>query len=149
VIFLCTLSPLTFCSVSAAEDESTAVTGIYESELLMAQAYEAILDAEELGAEVSSLLVKFNGATKLLSQAQMAFGSRDFDDAVSYSESVIEIGHDLTENAKILRIEAANKQVYYLGLILISSVLGIIIVIGVCVFSYRFFKKRYYDISPE
>lgn len=55
-----------FFSVSAADREVASET-ISEAELAMGQAYEAVLDAERVDAEVSGLLVRLNDAAELLS----------------------------------------------------------------------------------
>jgi len=111
----------------------------------MAKAYEAVLDAERVDADVSGLLVRLNDAAALLSEARMSFDVGDFEEAAGYAESTSEVGCEIVDVAKLLEIEAANARVYSSWIFLAISVVGVSVVVVASVVGYRFFKRYYYD----
>lgn len=143
-VLLFAIFSMLMLSVSAAGDQEVAASSISEAEWSMAQAYEAVLDAERFDADVSGLLVQLYDATELLSKARMAFDVGDFDEAKGYAESTSEVGYDVVSEAELLEIEAANARVHSSWVFLGISVLGVSVVVVASVVGYRFFKRRYY-----
>ena len=144
VLLLVLFSMLMF-SVSAAGNQEDAASSISEAELWMVQAYEAVLDAESADADVSGLLVRLNDAAELLSEARMAFDVGDFEEASGYAESTSAVGYEVLDEAELLEIEAANARVQSSWGFLGISVLGVLVVVVVSVWGYRFFKRHYYS----
>jgi len=130
--------------VSAAGNQEVAASRISEAEWWMAQAYEAVLDAESADADVSGLLVRLNDAAELLSEARMAFDGGDFDEAAGFAESMSEVGYEIVDEAELLEIEAAKARVHSSWGFLAISVLGVSVVVVASVLGYSFFKRRYY-----
>jgi hypothetical protein len=143
-VLLLVLFLMLMFSVSAAGNQDVTASSISEAELSMAQAYEAVLDAERVDADVSGLLVQLNDAVELLSEARMAFDAGDFDEAAGYAESTSEVGYDVADEAELLEMEAANAQVHNSWGYLVISALGVSVVVIAYVVGYRFFKRRYY-----
>ena len=143
-VLLFTLFLILIFSVPGACNQEVAASSISEAEWSMAQAYEAVLDAERLDADVSGLLVQLNNAAELLFEARMAFDVGDFDEAAGYAKSTSEVGCEVLDEAELLEIEAANARVQSSWGFLIISVLGVSIAIVACVIGYRFFKRHYY-----
>jgi hypothetical protein len=133
-----------FVSSGSAANQEDAAASISEAELVMGQAYEDVLDAERVDANVSGLLVQLNDAAELLSAAHMVFDGGDFDDAEVYAESANALGIEGVDEAEVLEVEAANAKVASIWINIIFSVVGISVVVIVCVLGYRFFKRRYY-----
>ena len=143
-VLLLVLFSMFMFSVSAAGNQEVAASSISEAEWSMAQAYEAVLDAESADADVSGLLVRLNDAAALLSEARMAFDVGDFDEASGYAESTSEVGYEIVDEAELLEIEAANARVHSSWGFLAISVLGVSVVVVASVLGYGFFKRRYY-----
>lgn len=131
-------------SVSAAGNQEVAASSISEAEWSMAQAYQAVLDAESADADVLGLLVRLNDAAELLSEVRMAFDVGDFDEASGYAESTSEVGYEIVDEAELLEIEAAKARVQSSWGFIVISVLGVSVVVGASVVGYRFFKRHYY-----
>jgi len=143
-VLLFALFSMLMFPVSAAGNQEVAASSISEAEGWMAKAYEAVLDAERVDADVSGLLVRLNDAAVLLSEARMSFDVGDFEAAAGYVESTSEVGCEIVDEAELLKIEAANARVYSSWIFLAISVVGVSVVVVASVVGYRFFKRYYY-----
>ena len=131
-------------SVSAAGNREAAASSISESKLLMGQAYDAVLGAENFDADVSGLLVRLNDAAELLSNARMAFDVGDFGGAEGYAESASELSYVVMREAKLLENTAADARVNSSWRNLVISIVGVSVVIISSVAGYKLFKMHYY-----
>jgi len=102
--FLFFLLTVSFPWVSASS-EDVATLAITQAEETLASAYEAVLEAEQAGANVSVLLDRLNIAVEHLAEARMFFRLRDFDGAVN-SADLSKIGMDVKTEAEQLKIDA-------------------------------------------
>ena len=143
-VLLFALFSMLMFRVSAAGNQEVVASSISEAEGLIVEAYEAVLDAESVDADVSGLLVRLNDAAALLSEARMAFDIGDFEEAAGYAESTSDVGCEIVEEAELLKIEATNARVYSSWIFLAISVVGISVVVVASVVGYRFFKRYYY-----
>lgn len=129
------------CATSNPQDAFSVVS---EAEQLIALAYEAVLDAEKVGANISGLLVSLNNASELLSEACMAFEDGDFEAAIQFSGLASGVGNEVMDDAEKLEVEAryagANRFVWSI----VGSVLGVALVVCASFWFYRTFKRRYY-----
>jgi len=132
-----------FSSVSA-DDQEVASASISEAESVMLGAYEAVLEAENLDADVSGLLVRLNDGAKSLSNARMAFDVGDFSGAKSYAESASELGYGVMGEAKLLENAAADARANSSWVNLVISVVGVSVVLISSVVGYKLFKVNYY-----
>ena len=100
--FLCATVLLLFLfstlmlSTSASSNQETAIFGISEADYSMAQAYEAILDAEEAGADVSGLLDRLGFAGEYLAEAHIWYRLGDFENATRFAG----LCYDVVEEAR-------------------------------------------------
>jgi len=143
-VLLFALSSALMPLVCASINKEVAAFAISEAEQSMAQAYEAVLDAERVGADISGLLVRLNDAAALLSNAHMAFEVEDFEEATGFAELASEVGYEVVDEAELLEIEANNAQVDKSWLFLVTSALGVSTVLVASLLGYEFFKRRYY-----
>ena len=143
-VLLFALSSTLMLSVSATGNQEVAASTISDAEQSMAQAYEAVLDAERFGADISGLLVRLNDAAALLSEARMAFDVADFEDATRFAESTSEVGYDVVDEAELLEIEANNAQVHRSWWFMVTSALGVSVVLVASLLGYEYFKRHYY-----
>jgi len=131
-------------SVAAADNQEIAVSIISEAEQSIVQTYEAVLDAEKAGANVSDLLVRLNDAAGLLSEAHIAFEADNFEDATRFADSASEVAWNVGSEAEKLEDEANNANANRLRWFTVGSILGVSIVISASLLGYRYFKRRYY-----
>lgn len=126
---------------------------VSEAEQAIAAGFEGALDAEQAGADISSLLVKLNEGADLLSAAQMALEDGDSEEAARLSDLSREIGAQVEAEALILREEAVNAAFNKYRLYLIISAVAIVIVVLATFLAYRFLRKRYggqaLELKPE
>lgn len=138
------LSSILMFSVSALSNREITISSISEAEQSMAEAYEAVLDAERVGANVSSLLVRLNDGAGLLSEAHMAFEVGDFEEAVRFAELSSEVAWEVGGEAEWLEVEANTVGVSRSRWFILASFLGVSFVIVANLLGYEYFKRRYY-----
>jgi hypothetical protein len=127
----------------AASGVDMATSAISEAEEVVALAYEAVLEAEQAGAEISGLLASLNEAGELLAKAQVAFRLGDFDEAVLSASLCSEICEVLKGEADELRVEAYGVKVMNSWLTMTGSTIGVVAVVFGSFWGWRVFKRRY------
>jgi len=137
--FICPV--FVFGADASSEDDVASV--ISQAEDSVVSAYEALLEAEEAGANVSALLARLNEAAMLLAEADIAFGLGDFDVAILSADSCYEIGEEVWLEAIELQFEAHEARVMDAGLTISGSIFGVVAVVFVSFWGWRFFKRRY------
>jgi len=120
-----------------------ATSAISEAEEVVASAYEAVLEAENAGADVSGLLDKLNEAGMLLAEAQIASRLGDFDEAVLLASLCSGIGESVKNEAYELRVEAYGSRVMVSWLTMAGSTIGVVAVVFGSFLGWRVFKRRY------
>ena len=139
------LSSTLLVSVSAtASSSERALSTISEAEESIGEAYNTVLDAERVGADVSDLLVRLNDAAALLSEAHMALEVGNLEEATRFAESTSEVGYEVVDGAERLEIEANNAQVHRSWWFMVTSALGVSVVLVASLLGYEYFKRRYY-----
>lgn len=111
IILIFVLPSTPMFSVCMATSQETALSTIVEAQQQMAQAYEVVLDAEGVGADVSGLLAKLNDAAELLSWARMAYEVDNFEEAVRFAELSSGVGLEVEGEADRLIVEASQARV--------------------------------------
>ena len=144
VALLFVLSSMLMLSVSASSDQEATLSTISEAEQSMAQAYEAVLDAERAGAEISGLLARLNDAAGMISEGHMAFEVGDFEEATRFAELSGEVAWEVVGKAEWLEVEAKNEHANRKKWFMAGSATGITIVSIASLLGYEYFKGRYY-----
>jgi len=135
------------------DSRDVALSAIDNAEFAVGTAYEAVLQAEKAGANVSGLLNELNDGAEALSKAQMSYKAGDFDDAVYFANMCCSRVEGIEVKASELREAAAfqKKQNLYLSSLSSIAALGCICIGGF--FGWSFFKRRYYrqalKMKPE
>jgi len=140
-------SVLPFSTHGVSNQEAAAT--ISEAEQAIAVGFEAVLDAERAGANVSNLLVNLTEGGDLLSAAQMAFEDGNYDEAARLSGLSSEVGAQVESDALNLKAEASNAAVTRFRLYLASSAVAMVIVLIVTFLGNRFLKKRYLEPTKD
>jgi len=140
-------------SCAFAVDSEEAQVAINRAESKLNVAYNAVSDAERAGANVTELLSMLNNSSMLLSDAHMQYRIGNFSQTVNLANQCYDSlnaidteAHDLREHAAMLRKQSmlfsAVASIYAIGVVLFGSI-----------FSWRFFKSKYYrrvlKMKPE
>lgn len=135
---------------SDVEDVTSAIEG---AESAMGLAYEAVLEAEGAGADVTGLLDELNVGAEALSKAHMSYRVGDYDDAVYLANSCCDSVKGIEAEAINLRDAAAVERRQRLLSTSLSSIVAVGCIFCGGFFGWRLFKRRYYrrilKMKPE
>jgi len=126
-----------------ADGAAGAASAVYRAEVAVVSAYEAVLDAEEVGADVSGLLAKLNVAGGYLASANVWFGLGDFENATRFADLCYYSVEDVRSKAVELRNEAYGLWANDLVVKMIGSIVGVVVVVFLGFVVWRVFKRRY------
>ena len=129
--------------ILASNSEDIATASIEGAENALVSAYQAVLQAEEAGANVSGLLAQLNDAGEFLAEAQVAFRLEDFDNAIGSADQCKDVGIDVENEAYELKNSAWHENIQRLWLTIMGSVLGVIVIVSGSFWAWRFLKRRY------
>jgi len=142
-VFSVSVAPV-FVSVAFGESgDDVALSAIDGAEVSVVLAYEAVLEAEEAGVDVSGLLVRLNDCGELLVEARVAYGLGDFDEAVGFAGLCSEVGDGVKGDAVELRLGVQSSRVAELWLMLVGSLVGVVVVLFVGFFGWGVVKRRF------
>ncbi|UCE29614.1 MAG: hypothetical protein JSV85_02530 [Candidatus Bathyarchaeota archaeon] len=126
---------------------------IERAESAVDAAYQAVLEAEKAGADVSSLLDTLNAGAEALSEAYMADRAGEFDDVVHYADLCYDLVGGVETEANVLRDEAAAEQTQRIFLASLGSAIAVGCIFFAGFYGWRFFKSWYYrrfsQMKPE
>lgn len=131
--------------VDAPDAENIAVSVVEEAEQAAASAYLAVLEAENVGADVSELLRRLDSAALYLASARMSLRIGDFDGAIGNASFCVEALDEILGDAEVLKDKAAKDLNEYSLIAISGSIVGVVLVLCVSFFGWRFFKVRYYE----
>jgi methionine-rich copper-binding protein CopC len=108
-----------------------------------AQAFNAALDAERAGANVTVLLGRLNVAADLLAQAEMSYSNGDADNTADKADSALSIALEVKSDA--VSVENAALVAYQNGFWLTVgfSVIGVAVFVFVLFLVWRLVKQSY------
>jgi hypothetical protein len=136
-----------------ASNGDVATLAISQAENVLASAYGIVLEAEQAGANVSSLMVQLNDAGEFLAKARVEFRLGNFDDAIVSANHCSEVGESVKKEADDLRVEVYGSRVMDSWLTVAGSLVGVVLVVFGSFWSWRVFKRRYYRevlrVKPE
>jgi len=137
----------------ALDVEDVASSTIESAELAVDVAYDAVLEAEGAGANVSGLLNELNDGAEALSKAYISNRVGNFDDAVYFADLCSDLVAGMEAEANELREVAIIDRNQGLLLTSFGSVLAVVCVFCGGFFGWRFFKSRYHrrvlKMKPE
>jgi len=135
-----------YVSVTIAQvSESEASSALTTAEGAVDSAYQAVLRAEEAGANVSGLLVQLNDAGEFLAEARMAYKAGDFGGAVHFADLSRGIGEEVMNEARELKDLTTTESMQRMWFTMTGSILGVACIVFGSFFSWRFFKRRYFN----
>ena len=147
------VSSVFVAGTQALDVEEVASSAIESAELAVDVAYEAVLEAEGAGANVSGLLDELNDGAEALSKAYISNRVGDFDDAVYFADLCYGLVAGIEAEANELRDVAVVERDQRLLLTSFGSVFAVVCIFCGGFFGWRFFKSRYHrrvlEMKPE
>jgi hypothetical protein len=117
------------------------------------QAFNAVLEAEKAGANVTSLTNQLNTATELLATAENAYRTDNNDLAISDSDAVFPIAQQVTVDAQTAQETALASAQTSFQYTIITSIVAAIVFVAALFLVWRIFKQSYikglYKKNPE
>jgi hypothetical protein len=113
------------------------------------QAFNAVLDAEKAGANVTDLLSQLNNATNILAGAENSYRAGDINATIAKANSLLPITQEITINAQFLKHSATvNGQNNFWSTIIFTIVIAVVFVL-VLFFIWCRFKRKYINRLSE
>lgn len=103
-------------------DQGDAQNAISSAKNTIKNCYEAVKQAESAGANVDSLMVTLNDAAGLLSKAELAYSSNDYDSAYTYATQCQSKLGDFTSQATTLADNAHANTTQNFDYVILSAV---------------------------
>jgi len=125
-----------------AEGSEDVAAAFANAEETVISAYQAVLKAEEAGANVSDLLVRLNEAGELLAQARMAYNRSAFDEATHLANSSRNIGEEVQSAAVGLKDSALSEGLQRMVFTMIASVVGVAVIGLGSLWVWHLLRKR-------
>jgi CHASE3 domain sensor protein len=152
IIILFVILTLSVCFLSV--QQATAQTDSATSKLQAAhtevdQAFNAVLDAEKAGANVTDLLTQLNTAQGLLAQAENSDRTGVINTAATQADSVLPIAQQVTNEAQDAKQTAivSSQNAFWSPITL--TVIGVFIFVLVLFLVWRLFKRYYIERLSE
>ena len=118
---------------------------VADAEEALVLAYDSVLEAEEAGADVSSLLGMLNVGEDYLAEAYAHLRLGDSEGAVHLAGFCVQVVDEVEVEAILLREEAArSERADVLGR-MFGSAVGVVAVVVSAFLFWGFFKRRYYS----
>jgi hypothetical protein len=123
-----------------ADDASGSVGN---ADAAVRQAFNAALDAERAGANVSGLILRLNEAGGLLGEAEIALENGNSSEAANKAGQCVGIAESVRSDADVLKASALDEAQTVFWTYLAFSVVGIAVFVVVLVLVFRRFKRGY------
>jgi len=152
-VFFAFVSSVFVLGTLALDAEEVALSTIEGAELAVDLAYEAVLEAEGVGANVSGLLVELSDGVEALSRAYMSGRVGNFDDAIYFADLCYDLVEGIEAEANELRDAAVVDRNQRFLLTSFGSALAVAGIFCGGFFGWRFFKSKYHrnalKMKPE
>jgi len=132
-----------FIDACFAADRATTDEALVDAESDLVSAYVTVGEAEQVGANVSELLVKLKSAGDLLADAYNVYRQGDYDKACSYAMNCSYGVNGIASEATGLKSDAEASYSERLFVTAAVSSVGLSLLFVLSLFGWRFLKKRY------
>jgi hypothetical protein len=136
-----------------AKGADEASGSVENADVAVRLAFNATLDAERAGANVSSLIVKLNEAGGLLTEAEVALTNGNSSEASTKAGQCVEIAESVKSDAEVLRAPALDEAQTIFWTYFTISVVGGAVFVFVLALVWRRFKHSHvgkvFGMKPE
>lgn len=122
-------------SIDVAED-------LVAAEASINVAHQAVIDAQNAGANVSSLLIRLNEAGEFLARARMAYRLGNLDEASQLADSSKQIGVELRDMATQLRDTALSENLQRAMFTMTAFVVSIALIVSASLITWRLLTRK-------
>ena len=129
--------------------QGDAAGAIASAKQLLVTCYDSARQAENAGANISSLTSVLNDAGDLLSRSELAYSQRDFDAAQSLASECSQRLGNFASEADALRSTAVQQRSFDFWVNIVGSAAGTVAVIVAGFLVWRVIKKRYVPVEAE
>jgi hypothetical protein len=120
-----------------------ASPSVADADAAVRQAFNATLNAERAGANVSGLILRLNEAGGILVEAEIALGNGNSSKAASEASQCFGMAESVKGDADALKASALDEAQTLLWTYLTFSVVGVAVFVVVLVLVWRRFKRGY------
>jgi hypothetical protein len=125
----------------AFADQNSAQTAIMSAQNNLKTCYDAAKQAQATGANVDSLMVTLNDAAGLLSDAELAYASNNYNSAYNYATQSQSKLNGFTSQASALQQNAINNDNQNF-ITLVSSVIGSVAILCVGIVAWVILNRK-------
>jgi hypothetical protein len=118
-----------------------ASSSVAEADAAVRQAFNATLNAERAGANVSALIFRLNEAGGILGEAEIALENGNSTEAASKADECIGIAQSVRSDADVLTTSALNEAKAVFQASLVFSLAGVAVFVVVLVVVWSWFKR--------
>jgi len=129
--------------ILANSNQEAASLVITAAEETIISTYEAVLEAEQAGGNVTGLFAQLNEAGEFLAAARMSYRNGDFDNATRFANFSENVGEEVKNSTIELKDLAWNEGMQRTLFAMLGSISGVISVILGSLWVWRFLKRRY------
>jgi hypothetical protein len=129
--------------ITFAFNEDDARLAVATARGKIVDCYNAVLEAEKAGANVTTLLGKLNDAGELLSKADLAYSTGNFDSAHEFALQSQAGLNGFIEEANVLSYAAADRGAWDFVFNVVGSLVGAGAVVVGSFFLWSFLKGKY------
>lgn len=124
-------------------EQADAATAISSAKSTILNCYSAAKEAEAAGANITVIVGTLNEAGSLLSQAELAYATSDFDAAFNLAIQSQNTLNNFIGEANTLKETATQQRNQDFLINVVGSVIGTFAVIVAGSAAWRFLKKKY------
>jgi ABC-type Fe3+ transport system permease subunit len=143
VSFFCLFLLLSSATVCAATSESDAAAKVSEAQSAVNSAFAAVQEAEQAGANITSLLSFLNETVGLLSNAEVAYKNGDLNGSVYNANQCIKKANVTLNDALALKSSASESAQGAFWSTLLYSLVGAAAFAVVLFLVWGWFSRRY------
>jgi hypothetical protein len=131
-----------------AQTDQTALK-LQAANTAVEQAFNAVLDTEKAGANVTGLLSQLNSAAGILAQAEVSYRTGDYNSTTAQVDSVLSIAQQVTNAAQNAKQTALFSGQNAFWSSIAFTVISAIVFVLVLFLVWRWFKRSYLKILIE
>ena len=147
VLLMLSLCFLSFYPADAQTNQTASK--LEAANTAVGQAFGAVLDAEEAGANVTDLMFRLNYAAGLLAQAENSYRTGNINQAFAQADNVLPNAQEITNDANEAKQAATISTQNAFWTTIALSVIGIVVFVLVLSLVWRRFKQYYIERLSE
>lgn len=129
--------------VASASNENEGSTLIQQAEEAVSIAFQAVLKAENTGANVTNLIIRLNEAASDLSDAKVLLINGSSGDITKLVEHLVGITAQVKNEAQVLQANTQLNHDYIMKITIIELLVSVVVFLLIMAFIWSRFKSYY------